>query len=184
MSTSATADVQRIVDFVNTRDVDDELEHLPDTDSLKSWLVEHELASHELVVSPGDIERAHQIREALRVVLLAHHGAAIDPAEAELAAANQVLLSVPLHLHFTGDGGLTFHAPGDSVDAALGRMLARIPAAAANGVWQRAKVCPEDTCQWAFYDQSRNRSRRWCSMEVCGNREKSRAFRARNTPTD
>ena len=31
-----------------------------------------------------------------------------------------------------------------------------------------------------FYDQSRNRSRAWCSMEVCGNREKARSFRVRH----
>ena len=34
------------------------------------------------------------------------------------------------------------------------------------------KVCPADDCQWAFYDQSRNRSAIWCDMEVCGNRHK------------
>ncbi len=40
-------------------------------------------------------------------------------------------------------------------------------------------VCSSDTCQWAFYDRSKNRSGRWCSMQVCGNRTKTRAYRAR-----
>ena len=36
----------------------------------------------------------------------------------------------------------------------------------------RVKQCPG--CAWLFLDQSRNRSRRWCTMKVCGNRAKSR----------
>ena len=43
----------------------------------------------------------------------------------------------------------------------------------------RVKICPADDCRWAFYDASRNRSRQWCSMEVCGNRAKARSHRAR-----
>jgi predicted RNA-binding Zn ribbon-like protein len=41
------------------------------------------------------------------------------------------------------------------------------------------KACADDECEWAFYDSSKNRSRTWCSMEVCGNRAKTRAYRAR-----
>lgn len=40
--------------------------------------------------------------------------------------------------------------------------------------WSRVKVCARDTGRWAFYDASRNRSGTWCSMQVCGNREKMR----------
>ena len=44
---------------------------------------------------------------------------------------------------------------------------------------ERVKICPADDCLWAFYDESRNGSRQWCSMAVCGNRAKARAHRAR-----
>ena len=37
---------------------------------------------------------------------------------------------------------------------------------------------------WAFYDRSKNRSGRWCSMDSCGNVEKARAFRERNRSDD
>ncbi len=50
----------------------------------------------------------------------------------------------------------------------------------AEGNWPRLKVCREDTCAWAFYDRSKNRSGAWCSMAVCGNRTKARAYRARH----
>jgi predicted RNA-binding Zn ribbon-like protein len=48
------------------------------------------------------------------------------------------------------------------------------------GTWSRLKACLADTCQWAFYDQSKNRSAHWCSMAVCGNRAKARAYRNRH----
>lgn len=171
--------VQRILDFVNTRDIDADVEELPDVQSLQIWLDEHDLGG-DLGLSDDDVRRAHHIRESLRVVLLAHHGG--DGPDVESAAA--ALASIPLALRITGDSTITLEAAADGINGALGRLLAPIPAAAADGTWERAKICPNDTCQWAFYDQSRNRSRRWCSMEVCGNREKSRAFRARHTATD
>jgi len=46
------------------------------------------------------------------------------------------------------------------------------------------KVCPADTCQWAFYDASRKRSAVWCDMRVCGNRAKVRGFRERTRVND
>jgi predicted RNA-binding Zn ribbon-like protein len=46
------------------------------------------------------------------------------------------------------------------------------------------KICTNDECQWAFYDHSRNRSGAWCTMAVCGNRMKGRAFRRRQAESD
>lgn len=39
--------------------------------------------------------------------------------------------------------------------------------------------CAARDCDWLFLDQSRNGSRRWCDMTVCGNREKARRFQRR-----
>ncbi len=36
----------------------------------------------------------------------------------------------------------------------------------------RIKICPN--CHWLYLDESRNRSRRWCDMAVCGNRAKAK----------
>ena len=47
------------------------------------------------------------------------------------------------------------------------------------GVWERMKACRQETCGWLFYDGSRNRSSSWCSMSICGGREKARAYRRR-----
>ena len=40
----------------------------------------------------------------------------------------------------------------------------------------RVRQCADAQCGWFFLDESRNRSRRWCSMETCGNRNKARRF--------
>ena len=52
--------------------------------------------------------------------------------------------------------------------------------AMAEGSWARLKACPADNCLWAFYDETKNRSGTWCSMSVCGNRTKARAYRRRH----
>lgn len=63
---------------------------------------------------------------------------------------------------------------------ALRAELAAAPKARIKGSWRHLKICPAGDCLWGFYDTSRNHSRRWCSMEVCGNRNKVRAFRGRS----
>ncbi|HWO59353.1 MAG TPA: CGNR zinc finger domain-containing protein, partial [Umezawaea sp.] len=62
---------------------------------------------------------------------------------------------------------------------ALGAVLAAAARVALLGSWERLKVCQAESCQAAFFDRSRNRSRTWCSMQVCGNREKARLWRER-----
>jgi len=42
----------------------------------------------------------------------------------------------------------------------------------------RVRACNAETCRWLFLDTSKNRTRRWCNMKVCGNRMKARKFRA------
>ena len=71
-----------------------------------------------------------------------------------------------------GDGGV-----GVSADDALGRIVAVAVTAMLDGTWPRLKVCRN--CGWSFYDYSKNRSASWCSMQLCGNRAKTRAYRKR-----
>jgi predicted RNA-binding Zn ribbon-like protein len=48
-----------------------------------------------------------------------------------------------------------------------------------DGTWGRLKACRN--CHWSFYDRSPNRSATWCSMQLCGNRTKTRAYRRRKS---
>jgi predicted RNA-binding Zn ribbon-like protein len=47
----------------------------------------------------------------------------------------------------------------------------------------RVRTCAVDTCRWLFLDTSKNHTRRWCNMKVCGNRVKARRFQARRDQT-
>jgi len=69
--------------------------------------------------------------------------------------------------------------PGLASDHPLGPVAIAAVRMAFEGRWERLKLCGDDDCRWAFVDASRNRAGRWCDMASCGNRAKSRAFRAR-----
>jgi predicted RNA-binding Zn ribbon-like protein len=45
---------------------------------------------------------------------------------------------------------------------------------------ERLRECASETCGWLFLDLTKNRSRRWCAMNGCGNRDKLRRFRERH----
>jgi len=128
---------------------------------------------------PGRAEhaRALAVREGLRAVLAGHHGEPPDRARVEaLRAAARGLVSGTE----VDDRGATVPVPASAgVAGALGLVLALVHEADAAGTWRRLKACPGDHCGWAFYDRSRNGGSTWCSMQVCGGREKARAYRAR-----
>ena len=63
------------------------------------------------------------------------------------------------------------------MDALAGPIGSMASGGQVDGTWSRLKACPGEGCAWAFYDRSRNGSRTWCSMAVCGNRVKTRRYR-------
>jgi predicted RNA-binding Zn ribbon-like protein len=128
----------------------------------------------------GDVEQAIQLREALRRMALAHHDAPdATAAPQDLAILDAAAAHAPLRLAFAGDGPR--HVPADDgPGGAVALVLGVVAEAMADGRWGRMKACPGPHCGWLFYDASRNRSRHWCSMEICGNRVKGREFRARH----
>jgi predicted RNA-binding Zn ribbon-like protein len=61
-------------------------------------------------------------------------------------------------------------------------ILETVAQSAARGDCQRVKLCTAPDWHWVFYDTSRSGRGRWCSMEVCGNRHKTRTYRERHRP--
>ena len=171
------AELVLVHDLVNTLEVDENREELGSPDDLRRWLQDHDLGGSSLEVSSADLELTRTLRELLRSVLRANHGSPVD--RDALALLNSVAAELPLRLTFTNEAEPTLGAAASGVRGALSRILGDVARAKERGTWDRLKVCSADDCQWAFYDRSKNRSGRWCSMRVCGNLNKTRAYRER-----
>jgi predicted RNA-binding Zn ribbon-like protein len=174
-----SADIDLVSAFINTLEKNtsrpDE-ETFDSPQALRSWMSERGISPGN-DLGPEDVRRAIEFREAMRLLLLANNVGELDPGALRRLrdAAGDGLIRVEIE-----DDGQAFARPAkEGVPALFARLLAAVADAQCAGTWDRLKACAADDCQWAFYDTSRNRSRTWCSMEVCGNRAKTRAYRAR-----
>lgn len=175
---TAPAQADLLCAFVNTLDVDvdaDPPEALPDAAALTDWLHEHELLDTGVRARRDDLSLALTLRAGLREAMVRHHDRAEPSRVPEL---EQVASSLPLQVAFEGTRPRLRPAIGGA-RSGLARLLVAVAEAQADDAWTRMKLCVADDCQLAFYDTSKNRSRRWCSMGECGNREKTRSYRAR-----
>lgn len=163
--------------FVNTVDVENGIEELTEPDRLHEVLTRiGALDEGAPALSQADLRRALAVREALRNLLHANVGLPTDQAALELL--DRTGAAGGLSLRFGRDGSVRLAADGSSLGGALGRILAIVYWSMVAGTWSRLKACPRDVCGWIFYDRSRNSSSRWCAMSVCGNRTKTKRFRA------
>ena len=161
---AAPEPLRRVQLFVNSVDLTHDREWLAD------WLDKEGVR-----VTDGALRRARKVREAVRELLYANnrHAGERDPHPVLERAAVAAKLSLDFRTP-----GLVARAPG--VDGAIGRVLAVVYASMRDGTFSRLKACRNHDCRWAFYDYSKNRSASWCSMQLCGNRTKTRAYRRRH----
>lgn len=136
------------------------------------WLSAQGLASTGARITQADRDRLHGTREGLRQLIATGETTGHEPAA---PALNDPLTGASLELRFTALGPELVPVGASAVDRALGSLTAIVARAMIDGSWGRLKVCPGPHCGWVFYDHSRNGSGRWCSMNVCGGREKARA---------
>ena len=155
----AYAGVVLLEDVLNTLEVGG-ADHLADVAAASAWMSS---LGRPTTVVEEDLALARKVRAALR-------GALGDEAAA--------MPDVPVRVVLTDDGP-RLAGQGSPLVELLGDTLAEALMLRATGEWSRVKTCARDSCRWVFVDHSRNRSGRWCSMQVCGNREKTAAYRAR-----
>jgi predicted RNA-binding Zn ribbon-like protein len=167
--------------FANTfSSFEDEEELLSDAGSTRDWLLVSDLAIPSVTVGEEERQRLVTFRQLVRALIDANMSGEQDRnANAELArlVADH---PVPVTAGLDGRVGLDLE-PAESVDALIAQMIGIVLRAQIDGSWERLKICLDDTCRWAFFDASKNRRGHWCSMEVCGNRVKNRAYRARQS---
>lgn len=179
MSTPAPGKLKIVQDFINTVDLESGADDLASPQILEAWLAARGLLGDPGVQADGDaLAIARAVREALREVIATNHDGAAPPAQA-VATLNEVAARAPLTLVFGPNGGAETRPDAIGVDAALAALLSIVAEAMADGTWRRLKACQKESCRWAFYDHARNRSGKWCSMAVCGNRVKAQTYRQR-----
>lgn len=146
-----TGEAELLVDFLNTFDLEDGTDELADAAGLRRWA-----AAHGLV--PGDLDETRRTRDALR----------------SLVAGGRPELPPVSLIPSCEDEGVSLRS--DTVAEAA---LAATVVLSIQGRIGRVKLCQAETCRFAYFDHSRNGSRAWCSMEICGNRAKARSFRSK-----
>jgi len=176
------------LDFIRTlryRGTPGETEQLPDPAALAAW------AGQFGPYGPGSphppssalLQEAHQLREAIfELLTAARSGAGAgsgQPAARELvnrAAARPV--PVP---RLAASGQLTWHAD-EPVPAVLALVARDALDLVVSGAIARVRNCANPDCQIMFLDSSRPGTRRWCSMNTCGNLAKKEALRGQAPP--
>jgi len=159
---------------------------VPRVNALESWIT----LDSEPGVAPGPLER---VRALLNTDDRFHGTDRLADAPADLRAFRDALRAFvvdgrsdeldretarrPLVVRAHPDGLAL--APTDAADP-LAALLVDVLAEQQAGRMQRLKACANPDCQWVYYDASRNRSGRWCSMSECGDVMKARAYRARS----
>ena len=150
-------------------------ERLREPADLGRWAVEAGLLTQPPPVSPADLAAAQELREAIyRTAKLAGKS---RPAALDVELINDWAARPALQPQLAFDGRDAAQR-GDA--SALLSTLARDAIDLVTGPYaHRVRECGSDTCALLFVDTSRPGRRRWCSMEGCGNRAKTKDYRKR-----
>ena len=139
------------------------------------------LAERDPARAAKELAEAKVFREALHAMFAAHLHGHTAPKDA-VARVNTEIGRALSHARLAPDGEHyvwgwddtdALDAPVWAVARDAGELLTR-------GPLDRLTECASDTCGWFFLDTTKNRSRRWCDMKGCGNRDKVRRYRSKS----
>lgn len=185
-----------VVDFVNTlsdRALANPLERLASYGDLLDWCVREDmfgnaertrlkrLAARHPRKAADALARARELRELLFRLFSATTDRRVPASEA-LAELTTLLTEAANHRRLEpADGGLRWHwyRGGDELDWMLWPLAWSASELLGSEDLGLLKECAQNDCRWLFLDLSKNRSRRWCTMEQCGNRAKARRHYAK-----
>jgi predicted RNA-binding Zn ribbon-like protein len=191
------------LDFLNSvaTSVDTTIDWVDDGEGLLNWLAQAKLAPAEALEQikvralPGELDKvadqARALREWFRGFVRLHMGRPLPPtALHELEPLNRLLdrdeTFKQLVPHYGADGHHAGHhlrlptmrrwKSPDTLLLPIGEAMARL---VCEENFVDVKACEGESCTLIFADHTRRRSRRWCSMALCGNRAKQAAHRSR-----
>lgn len=125
---------------------------------------------------------ARKLRDVVRVLVVARKA----KQRLNLTALNRILAKGSSHCELTGTkaGGLAVTQRYDlgTPEALLASLAETVAEFLATADFNLVRACEGLDCVLWFYDRTKAHRRRWCSMEVCGNRNKIARFRSRHEP--
>jgi predicted RNA-binding Zn ribbon-like protein len=167
--------------FVNTwnHELPADWDRLGTPQRARTWLREKQLIATTAAVSAPQAARLRRVREALRGLVIAN----VTGVQETRSIAHLQTASPPATLTVTidDDGRSHLRPQPAGIDGAIAALLAVLHEAQLTGDWRRLKGCRQ--CGYVFYDHSKNRSATWCSMSICGNRNKNRTYYRRRHPS-
>ena len=191
------------IDFVNTVDWTSrgpEQERLTDFDRVIRWAEGAGVVSAKAaaalqareVAKPREAESAYRnalrVREVLERLFRSLAGGepagdALEDFNRELAPALERMRVAPADGKRPVGLQLDWGARGGSLDSAIWPVIWSAASLIVSEEASRIRICGGPDCGWMYVDRSRNKLRRWCQMETCGTREKSRRRYARTRPS-
>ncbi|MFD0855535.1 CGNR zinc finger domain-containing protein [Actinomadura adrarensis] len=155
----------------------DAVERIPTPRRLVDWLAVSGLAVESCTAA--QLERARELREAIHAAATA---AAIQdalPASA-VEVINDCSIQGRAAAVLTPEGKRQWRLGSASrVEDALSVIAADAISIISGERDGKLALCASPTCQAAFFDTSQSRTRKWCEMNTCGNRQKKARFKAK-----
>jgi hypothetical protein len=174
----APGDLETVRSFLSLHDhtpgIDDSFPPTPPT--LERWIRDRGLVEAGDPITDEDLVWGLEVREALMTKIDENAGAPRDHDAIE--RLNHAAQDTGLQLCFGCDEN-RLHTEVGGMRGAIGRLLGTAFLADLDGSFHRLRQCQDPTCTAVFFDHSKNHSGKWCSMAVCGNRNKVRKFRER-----
>jgi predicted RNA-binding Zn ribbon-like protein len=181
------------LDFANTLDwrtSDEPQELMPDYEALIAWSSRRGTLPAEAVANlrshaatdPVRAEGVMAVAFSLRAELWKIGDALRAQREADLGSVNRLLAGVPPQPRLVRHGTIYVHAlTGGDLREPLWPVLWSLTAVLSSSDAIRLGCCQATGCGWFYVDESPNRTRLWCSSEVCGNRERARRAYAKRS---
>jgi predicted RNA-binding Zn ribbon-like protein len=177
-----------LYDFANTLDLrhfthygvmHPQGDELGDAAELGKWMSQRGLLAAGAKVTGATFEAALRLRACLRDYLQR------NPAERgrnkdAVRSLNEALRLFPLALEARSGATMALRAVREDALAGLSSVVAQLYDGSRNGTLDRLKMCASDECRRVFFDRSKPATRRWCMSTLCGNRIKTRNYRARH----
>jgi predicted RNA-binding Zn ribbon-like protein len=124
------------------------------------------------------LQSCHKLRAAIAEILYARIDGR-NPDKAALKTLEQLVQAARVQQRLRWkEGRLVMDLPGNDPDLVLWTLALSASELMLSDAIEKVRDCDNAECRWLFLDTSKNHTRRWCDMKVCGNRMKARRFKA------